>query len=1004
MVATAPSQTITGDEFKNWLFAALGNDTLDGLGGDDQLYDGLGNDTLLGGTGDDELFASLGGYDKLIGGYGHDRFYITAADAGDTVEAVGGAGNDYFMIGTEDWDNRDFNQYSVIYATGDDGNDVFDVYGGGHVRGGAGTDTYLIHHLLGKGTPLKALYIKDFETGPGGDVINLEDALAHVAPNTNPFTTGAVELVQQGNDVIIQFVYERNGIEVMRWSPVILENTQASDLTAENFSGFSETGAPPTVRIGNGGPDIFNTSNGRVTLVGGAGDDVMYDGFYNDIMIGQDGDDTFHVSQGGYDQSYGGSGNDEFFILTTHNNDRAEGAGGDGDDYFRIEALNLSNAFVSGDDGNDTFDIFSGGRVNTGSGQDLIKINTLLGSTNKPTPYLGKTVVIEDFEAGDGGDILSFKTAIQNFYSVDPQTTNLFATNQISLTQKGDHVVVLFSAGGFANNSSYSEAVYLLNTQISDLTAANFGGMDPAGGSHITPIIDGDSANNRLEASFGATTLNGLAGDDHLIDGYGDDVLNGGMGDDTLEVLFGGTTNHLYGEDGDDTLILNRNYKSPYRAYTPISDFTVLSGGNGNDQFIINTVGSETTEAYGGAGDDLFEVTGNYYESLTLFGDDGNDIFKLSAQAVVTGGSGQDTYIVNVSGQVITDFETGADGDVVVLANHVDLLRNFASYTNPFTYGYFRLIQTGSDTVLQFDIDGFTGTRTWQDVIVFRNTNVEDFTADNFGGLELDGKIGTETINGDDGANILRAGLKHTVLNGFGGDDELYDGTFNDILNGGVGDDILTANRSGYDQLFGGAGNNEFYIGSTGTKVQLIEATGGDDAEYFQIDVSNNAKVFAIGNGGDDTFDLWSGANINGGAGRDTFIINDDALYSSKQLVIRGFETGADGDVIDLSKTFRYQGNETTDPFATGQLVLTQEGANAILYIDQDGYGGTYDLVPWVWMLNTDASDLTAANFGGLTPFPSANETPLEEPEDFAEEPAMMEHVHINALHEDLFV
>ena len=55
-------------------------------------------------------------------------------------------------------------------------------------------------------------------------------------------------------------------------------------------------------------------------------------------------------------------------------------------------------------------------------------------------------------------------------------------------------------------------------------------------------------------------------------------------------------------------------------------------------------------------------------------------------------------------------------------------------------------------------------------------------------------------------------------------------------------------------------------------------------------------------------------------------------------------------------------------------------------------------------MLNTDASDLTAANFGGLNPFPSGGETPSGDDQDFTEQPTVMEHVYLNALHEDLFV
>ena len=79
-------------------------------------------------------------------------------------------------------------------------------------------------------------------------------------------------------------------------------------------------------------------------------------------------------------------------------------------------------------------------------------------------------------------------------------------------------------------------------------------------------------------------------------------------------------------------------------------------------------------------------------------------------------------------------------------------------------------------------------------------------------------------------------------------------------------------------------------------------------------------------------------------------------------------------------------------------------GAHVVLMVDPDGDAGPEAATQWAWILNTTLGDLTPENFNGLDPFPMASEAPLEEPADFAEEPAMMEHVHINALHEDLFV
>lgn len=62
------------------LRGGAGNDTLEGLRGDDLLKGGAGNDRLLGGVGDDTLYGE-GGNDILSGGSGADCFVFDRADS-----------------------------------------------------------------------------------------------------------------------------------------------------------------------------------------------------------------------------------------------------------------------------------------------------------------------------------------------------------------------------------------------------------------------------------------------------------------------------------------------------------------------------------------------------------------------------------------------------------------------------------------------------------------------------------------------------------------------------------------------------------------------------------------------------------------------------------------------------------------------------------------------------------------------------------------------------------
>ncbi|MGQ7243341.1 VCBS domain-containing protein, partial [Salinicola sp. V024] len=134
---------------------------------------------------------------------------------------------------------------------------------------------------------------------------------------------------------------------------------------------------------------------------------------------------------------------------------------------------------------------------------------------------------------------------------------------------------------------------------------------------------DGDDA---LMANDSGTKLIGGKGDDVLIGGKGNDILTGGDGDDILR-----------GGEGNDT----------------------LSGGTGRDT-LTGGAGNDTLD--GGAGADRLE------------GGKGNDI--------LTGGDGSDTFAWMRGDQgssaapavdQVTDFKSGAGGDVVDLSDMLDI-------------------------------------------------------------------------------------------------------------------------------------------------------------------------------------------------------------------------------------------------------------------------------------------------------------------------------------------
>lgn len=197
--------------------------------------------------------------------------------------------------------------------------------------------------------------------------------------------------------------------------------------------------------------------------------------------------------------------------------------------------------------------------------------------------------------------------------------------------------------------------------------------------------LAGRSGNDQIFGDAGDDVLSGGAGDDFLNGGLGNDDLHGGTGDDYLVILddweFTPPDNErLYGGADDDTLVLDRLFGGD----------VLLNGGNGNDYISISHSDDSLVTVLAGAGKDTVEL--------------------LYGEAEISLGGGRDTLIVEftygIRSSVVTDFETGRSGDLLKLDNYLRLVANWDGESDPFASGYFRLSQSGSDTLVQVDLNG----------------------------------------------------------------------------------------------------------------------------------------------------------------------------------------------------------------------------------------------------------------------------------------------------------
>jgi Ca2+-binding RTX toxin-like protein len=293
----------------------------------------------------------------------------------------------------------------------------------------------------------------------------------------------------------------------------------------------------------------------------------------------------------------------------------------------------------------------------------------------------------------------------------------------------------------------------------------------------------------------------------------------------------------------------------------------VLTGGAGNDQ-LLGLAGNDTLQ--GGAGHDLLD------------GGTGIDTMR--------GGTGDDTYIVDRSGDLVTELANeGADtvqssltytlganvenltltgtGNLKGTGNALDNILTGNGGTNVLTGGVGNdtYVVGAGDTAVE-SLNG--GIDTVQSASTFTlGSNVENITltgtaningtgnvlnntlVGNSGGNTLDGGSGNDTMDGGDGNDSLLGGSGDDTLLGGLGNDTLNAGSGNDVLNGGDGTDTLDGGSSD-DQLLGGAGN-DVLIGGSGAD----QFTGGSGNDQLTGGSGNDRYSFSRGDGQDTIID-----------------------------------------------------------------------------------------------------------------------------------------------------
>ena len=749
----------------------------------------------------------------------------------------------------------------------------------------------------------------------------------------------------------------------------VLIGLRGADLALSGRVGVSM----PTI-IGSQADDFLTGTPLNDVIEGGWGDDVINAGDGDDILIDSNGNNVLN----------GGAGND-FIQVSNYANfgtiyrDIAWTNvinAGDGADVVEIDRAGLYTYTIDLGAGSDLLTVravYYGltATITTGSGADRIVLDTAYGSGLR---YIDtQPLVVTDFTAGAGGDILDLGGLVHILLATFPHAANPFASGHLVLVQSGADVIVRIDLDGAAGPETSGwydrEVVRLSNVTIGALTAYNFAGFAPDGSAPLRTIISGTAGSEWLHADPAGSTVNGLGGNDRLTGSAVGDVLDGGSGNDILDGGYGNDV--LRGGDGDDILL------------DPVGN-DVLDGGAGNDTIDIaraDGIGAQALTVLGGDGNDFVRMISRDGGSLTVDLGAGNDrieVVRGMFTTVLTLGAGQD--IVHLYDDyslrrfspdtvVITDFAAGNNGDVLDL---VDIISGSLRYglvgnSNPFTNGYLQLRQLGADTVVVFDIDGSGPDQRWVEMARLVNVNAASLTAFNFAGFDPSGAPSSISIG------TVTAGNDHLI------------GTYgNDVINGGEGNDLIEERRDGDDILSGGGGDDTIILArgsslTSGYRSVTIDAGTGND----RVDVSWQSGPLTVDLGaGDDRLvihGIWSnGAVATLGAGSDTIEMAIDAASTgSGPLTIQDFATGAGGDRIDwagYAEQKLFNGDPDYNPFLVGDARLVQVGANTELQIITfNSHLGTPAFGTAFVFTNTNAASFTAFNLGYEPFLPTAS-------------------------------
>jgi serralysin len=947
------------------------------------------------------VFSTTSSADTIIGSTGDNIFQVDASYTGTGDIFAGFGGADHYVFGgfngidgatIADLDNDDEIDLSTIAG-------AKSFIGAGPFTGVAGEyryyawqgETYVEADTNGDRVADRSLTIADGafilgETAPGSNILHITGAPP--APNPGPDNvtgTNGDDIIETGagNDVI-----DGGG------------GNDKIDAGADNDNVHGGTGAD--LIYGGDGDDTIDGGADNDRIYGGDGNDTIDGGAGQDTIDGEAGSDMLSATGGSGDWLFGGAGDDTLYASGGSFNmfgDGGEGSGEDGNDHLAlvqgasnswmqggggndvIFASGTGTVIVGGDDGDDDITIqgFGSGSMNLGAGNDVLRLPSGLYTVNMDTgrdtvimsTVAAGFITIIGFSAGEDGDRLDL-----SIYGVDP-----FGAGTLTMSRNGPDAIIDASGMRYVLQNVLGANLSAYNLGVPNPTYAPQGMTldDPFAsnptiqhsaelvGADGNDLIRGYGGNDRLFGSGGNDRLEGGFDDDYLAGGTGNDSLDGGTGNDILDG--GGGADTMAGGQGNDT----------YYVQDP-GDVVVELAGDGNDRVLTSLSfalsGSQEVETLSAS--DL-SATG----ALSLSGNAGNQTIVGNAGAnVLTGGGGADDLV-------------GLGGDDILIGN-----ADAASSMEGGTGDDFYYVNRTGDSVTELAGQGNDRVYASVNFTLSVGQEIETLAAADASAttaLVLTGNNFGQFISGNAGANTLIGGGGGDYLLGLGGDDILVgNADAASTLQGGTGDDWYYVYRTGDSIIeFSGEGSDRIlsavnYTLSAGQEIETLTAI--DPTATNAIDLTGNALAQNIfGNAGANTLTGGGGADyllglsgddilignadaastLQGGTGNDTYYVTrtgdsiiEFAGEGSDRLITSMSYTLSAGQEIETLSAANQSGTAALDLTGNdyGQLIFGNNGGNTM-----SGNGGADQLAGFGGddiLLGGDGDDLLNGGAG----------------------------------------